>query len=254
MIFILIRIFPFFIPILYGALLKVVFVLNGQFLWPLAIILFFNFLFFLFIYLKKKKSEVIIYCLHSSLLILTGFVYLLILSSSIYINLIIVVWSLLFFLYLESIFHYFYGTKKVLLLDLKNIMAYINLIAFFLLTAFFINIHIFINFSILLIYLLLIIYTFLLVISRFRVNNVAWAKSIFYSSISALLLVELLIAVLFLSVSFYVLSAILTIMYYILNSLLILSAKGDLTKTTVWQYLIFALVAIVIIAVTSQWL
>lgn len=254
MIFILIRIFPFLIPILYGILLKTIFVLNGQIVWPLVIILIINFLYFLFIFLKKRKGEIFIFLFHSSVLVLTGFSYILILSGELFINLFLVIWSLLYFLYLESIFHHFYETQKVLLLDLKNIIAYINLIALFFLSASLINFYIFINFSIWLIFALITIITFLLAISQLRVNDILGKKSLVYSLILSLIIIEVLSAVLFLSVSFYVSAVVLTVWYYLLSSLLVLSVKGNLTKNIVWQYIGFTLIVIFIIAITSQWL
>ena len=163
MIFILIRIFPFLIPVLYWLLLKTIFILNGQIFWPILISLTINFLYFLFIFLKKKKSEAFIFLLHSWVLIFSGFAYVLILSSEIFINLFVTIWALLYFLYLESVFHYFYETKKILLLDLKNIIAHINLIAFFFLTASLINFRIFINFSFWLVLILVAVFSFFLI-------------------------------------------------------------------------------------------
>ncbi|MEK7072339.1 MAG: hypothetical protein AAB969_02105, partial [Patescibacteria group bacterium] len=237
-----------------GILLKIIFVLNGQIVWPLVVILIINFLYFLFIFLKKSKGEIFIFLLHSSILVLTGFSYILILNGELFINLFLVVWVLLYFLYLESIFHHFYETKKVLLLDLKNIIAYINLIALFFLSASLINFYIFINFSIWLIFVLIALIVFLLAISQLRVNNILGKKSLVYSLILSLIIIEVLSAVLFLSVSFYVSAIMLTVLYYLLSSLLVLNAKGNLTKNIVWQYIGFSLIVIFIIAITSQWL
>lgn len=254
MIFILIRIFPFVFPVIYLALLKMMFVLGGAMTWLLTIALLINFIYFLFIYFKTKNSSIFIFLFHSFILVLTGFSYVLILGSEIFINLFLVVWALLYFLYLESIFHYFYETKKVIVLDLKNIIAYINLISFFLLTAFLINIHIFINFSVWLVYLGVAVTTFVLVLSRLKINNIDWRRSLLYSLLLSIMIIEVLVAVLFLSVSFYVLAVILTILYYILSSVLVLSVNNNLTKTILWQYVIFTLISIFIIAITSQWL
>jgi len=254
MIFILIRIFPFLIPLLYAGILKSVLVLNGQIFWPIVVALVINFWYFLFIFIKKKRGEVFIFILHSTILMLVGFTYLLILSSPVFINLFIIIWSLLYFLYLESIFHHFYQTNRVLLLDLKNIIAYVNLLAFFFLTAFLINLYIFINFSIWLVFLLVGLVAFILIISRLRVNGLTWLKSLVYSITSSILVVEVLVALLYLSVSFYVSALFLAVLYYLLSSFLVLNSKDNLTSKIVWQYLAFTLAVIIIIALTSQWL
>ncbi|MDO8668959.1 MAG: hypothetical protein Q7K65_01560 [Candidatus Buchananbacteria bacterium] len=254
MIFILIRVFPFFIPVLYWIILKTIFIFDGRFLWPLFIALAVDFLYFLFIFLKKKNGDAFVFLLHSFVLMLAGFSYVLILSSSTFINLFLVAWSLIYLLYLESIFHYFYDTKRVILLDLKNIIAYVNLIAFFFLTSLIINLRIFINFSLVYVFVAVGLSAFILAMSQLRVNGIPLKKSLIYSIISALLLIQILIAVLFLSVSFYVSAIILTVLYYLLSSFLVLSAKENLTKAAVWQYIIFTLIVMAIVSVTAQWL
>lgn len=254
MIFILIRIFPFLVPILYLILLKATFILNGNIFWPIVATLLVNFLYFLFLFLKKKRWESLLFILHSWIVTVTGFFYILILSSETFINSFIIIWSLLYFLYLESVFHYFYETKKVLLLDLKNIIAYINLVAIFFLTAFLINLHIFINFSIWLVFALVAVATFVLMICQLQVNKIKWRKSLLYALLMSMMMLEILISVIFLSVSFYVSAMVLTVLYYLLSSILVLNAKENLTKSAVWQYLAFTVVVILIISLTSQWL
>jgi len=221
--------------------------------WLVTTALFINFWYFLFIYSKTKNKEVFVFLIHSFIFVITGFFYVLILGSQTFINLFLVIWSLLYFLYLVSIFHYFYDTKKVVVLNLKNIVAYINLITLFFLVAFLINIHIFINFSIGLVYFGVFIASFLLVFSRFKINGVSWQKNLLYSFLLSIMIIEVLVAVLFLPVSFYVSAVIIAIVYYVLSSILAISTKKALNKMVIWQYIIFTLISIFIIAITSQW-
>lgn len=254
MIFIFIRAFPFLMPLVYGLLLKLIFVFAGRFFWPWLIALSLNFLYFLFIFLKKKKGEALVFMLHGSVLITVGFVYLLFLSSPVFINLFLAFWSLLYFLYLESIFHYFYATKKVLLLNLKNIISYVNLITFFFAATFFIDLYIFLNFSLWLIFPAMLAISFMMIVSQLRANGITSRKILAPALVLSFLIVEILAAVLFLSVSFYVSAIILSLLYYILTAFFILNSQNRLTKTAIWQYLTFTFLVLLVVSLTAEWL
>lgn len=253
MLFILIRLAPFFIPVLYFWLVKFMFYQTGFLFWFFLGLFLIDLLYFWLIFFKTKKPEVWLWFLHSLILMLVGSAYVLILSSNLFINLFLVIWSLIYFIYLESIFHYFYETKKALLMDLRDITAYVNLIIFFFLITFLINIYIFLDWRAWLIILLAIPPTFLLLASQFKANQIASSKILLYASILTLVLIETLLAVLFLSVSFYVSAVIVLLLYYLLVSLAILKIKDQLTKGLISQYLIFAVIVIIIMALTSQW-
>jgi len=68
------------------------------------------------------------------------------------------------------------------------------------------------------------------------------------------MITEIMIAVLFLSVSFYVSALLVSILYYLFSSLSVLNMKEGLTKGVVMQYIAFNIDTIIIVIVTAQWL
>ena len=139
-------------------------------------------------------------------------------------------------------------------MDLKYITAYVNLVIFFFLITFLINLYIFLDWRAWAIISLAIIPAFFLLVSQFKANQLTSSKILLYASILTLLLLETLLAVLFLSVSFYVSAVIVSLLYYLLSSFSILKVKDQLTKGLIGQYLAFAAIVIIIVALTSQWL
>lgn len=254
MIFILIRIFPILLPILYLALVESVLYFNLSWLWSVVGIGVLDIIYFILIFIRKNKKESLFFILHSLVFLTVGFAYFLVLSSELFINLFIIAWSLIYFVYLESIFHYFYETKKVLIMSLKNVISYVNLITFFFLMVVLFNLHVFIGLSSLFIVLISFFILFILLISRFNASDIVLKKSLLYSFFLSIILTELIIASLFLSVSFFVSALILSVFYYIFSSLSALSLRGELTKTSIMQYIVFTVVVIIMVVTTSQWL
>ncbi|OGY49747.1 MAG: hypothetical protein A3B89_02340 [Candidatus Buchananbacteria bacterium RIFCSPHIGHO2_02_FULL_40_13] len=254
MIFVFIRLSPFLIPLLYFIMLEAMFYFDNFRFWPFLILLLFNALYFLSIFFKKRKNEALIFLWHSSILLSIGLAYPLILGSQLFINLFIVIWLLVYLVYLESTFHYFYGTKKILLMDLKNVLAYVDLLTIFFLSVFLINLYVFVNLAAWLVLLVVFSSAFWLIFSQLKINQIAIRPGLVYALVLSLLLTEVLLADLFLSVSFYVSAVLIALLYYLLVSLSILNLQGSLTRGLAIRYLVFTLAIILIVALTSQWL
>lgn len=254
MLFVLIRTAPFLLSALHFVFIKTMFTVGGiWFLW-LSLVLILNATYFALIFLKKRDKKAIIFALHSSIFLSVGFFFLLILGSDFIINIFLLVWSLLYLLYLESILHYFYQTKKVLVVNLINIIAYINLVVVFFASAFLINFYIFISFSPWFILLISLLMSFVIILTQLEVNKIDWVRSVLYASVLSVLMTEVLIAVLFFSVSFYVSAVVVSLTYYLLSSFSLLSIKDGLTKVVILKYSVFTVSVLVAIALTSRWL
>lgn len=254
MLFVLIRISPVLIPVLYVMLLKGMFYADRLWLWFLITALIINAAFFFFLYLKKRNSQIFLFLLHSLVFTTIGFLYALILGGGVAVNLFIAGWAIIYFIYLESIFHYFYQTKKVLLVDLKNIISYVNLVSFFFLVTFLINLYIFINFSWWLILILIFVSSLILIISQFKANDLPSNRGLLYSLVVSIMITEIAIVALLLPVSFYVSAVIISILYYLFTSLSVIHVRGELTKEVIIQYIVFTVIVSLIIIITSQWL
>jgi hypothetical protein len=230
------------------------FYLDGFWLWLLVPILLLDIGYFSLLFLKKKDNKIFIFLIHSLFFLTTGFAYLLILGNNLFINLFLIVWSLIYLLYLESILHYFYQTRKVILIDLKNVIAYVNLVTLFFAISFLINLYIFINISWWLVLLVSFALSFILLLTRLEVNGVKLFQSLLYSSVVSLIIVEMVAVVLYFTTSFYASSVMLSLFYYLLSSFSLLNIKKELTKGVIIQYSIFTVVVLALIALTSQWL
>jgi hypothetical protein len=253
MIFILIRALPIFLPVLYFILTESVLYSEIAWTWPLLSVGLLNIVYFALITVRQKNREALFFLVHSLIFLIVGFAYFLVLSNEILINLFVFIWSLVYFIYLESIFHYFYETKKVLVLNLKNIISYINLAVLFCLLVVLLTLYVFIGLSGVTIVLTSWFVVFILSLSRFKASAVDAKKIWIYSFVVSLLTIEMLIVILFLSISFFVSSLIVSVFYYTFSALSALSLKGELTKVTIMQYIAFTVVVLAVITLTSQW-
>jgi len=254
MIFVLIRIFPVLISLLHFVLFRTIFYVNDFWYWPVILLLILDILYFLFIFYKKRDGIIFIFLFHSLVFLLAGLVYILILGSDIVINSFLIIWSLIYFIYLESVFHHLYQTKRVLLFNLRNVVSYINLIAIFLLVSALINFYIFINFSWGAVFLIFLTCLIILILTQFKLNKIEYKKIILYTIILFLIFAEFIIVVMFLPVSFYVSAVIISLLYYLLISLSLLNIKGGLTTSVLMQYIVFTVVSLILVSITSQWL
>lgn len=254
MIFLLIRIFPFLFPICYLALAKSVFYFSDW--WRLilfsgAVLLS---LYFLLLKLKNRQKQVGGLLIFSLILYLSGISYLLILENVWIVNSFLILWSGLFWFYLEAVFHDFYDTKQKHIMNLQNISLYGNILIIFFLTASFSSFNLFLNWPKLAILLVLGLAYLSIIHFSFSRQGIASYESWLYSAIIALVLLELLVALMYLPASFYVISVILSIIYYFFSSIAVLSLKKLLTAKAFWSYLTVCIVLGLIVILTGSWI
>lgn len=253
MIFLLVRFLPYFIPVCYFVLAKATASQPDLWLMFLVLGLLLTLANFVLLKVKNRQKPVLGLAIFAVIYYLSGLAYFLVLENAWVINAYLVVWSLVFWLYLEAVFHDFYETTHTHILNLQNISLYVNILIIFFLTGSLVSFYIFLNWSEVGILLLLGlaylgVINFALIQQKIN-RDEAWV----YSSIITLILLEVLLALLFLPTSFYVAAAIVSLVYYGLSSLTLLALKKQLVKKLFWRYLVLCLMVGLAIFLTAAW-
>ena len=253
MVFLFIRFLPYFVPICYLVLLKVVFYYSDWWILLLLLGVILDLAYFALLKYKNPQKPILGLAVFSLIYYFTGSAFVLILENNYVINSFLLVWSLIFWLYLEAIFHDFYETTHTHIINLQNISLYVSILSIFFLTCSLISFNIFLNwpnFGILIILgiVYLSVISFTLGQQQISRDN-AWL----HGSIISLILIESLLALMFLPVSFYVTSVIVALVYYFFFSITLLSLKKQLTNKLLWRYLAFCLVVALAVFLTATW-
>jgi len=253
MLFLLVRALPFLSPLIYFLLMRGLMVFSGWWYVWLVVIIVLNFAtFYLFLW-KRRRKRVWFFFIYSTIFLCLGFAQSLLFSTGAVILTLQIIWSVIYAIYLESIFNYLYRTKKFFLIELKSITAYINLIIIFFLGLALLGFYIFLNVSWWWILLIYFVVSFIILFDRFLIHQFPLSVNVVYSAVIALILIEILGGLLWWPVSMYVTSIILSIIYYIASSYAILEAQDRLDKKMIIRFSVFALIALVIVLGTAQW-
>jgi hypothetical protein len=254
MLFLLLRFLPYIIPALFFALTKAVFYYSNYWYWFFGGILAVSLLYFILLKYKNRDKPVIWLCLFALIYTVAGFAYSLILENPLVINAYLIVWSLFYWLYLEAVFHDFYETAKTFIFNLQNITLYGNILIIFFLTAALANFNIFLDLSWLTLLLLLAAAYFCLVYLAFIRQGRGKSEAGIYAGIIALILTEILGGLLMWPSSFYVIAIIISLCYYLLMSLSLLSLLDKLIRKSLIQYLVFSVLILAAVLFTATWL
>lgn len=254
MVFLLIRFLPYVIFPAYFILARLIFAFTDFWFWPLALVFVMLGFYFFLLKIKSPAKNMLFLFLFAAVFSFAGLAYSFILENDWIINIFLAVWSIVLWLYLESVFHDFYDTKRKHIVNLENITLYGNILVIFFLSSALLSWQIFLNFSYPLIFAFLAsVYFCLLYLACSRQGFTA-RQSTVKSAVLALILSEILLGFKFLPVSFYVSSACLAVVYYWLFNLIVLDYKGQLSSKNSIKYAIFALGLIVLILLTAVWL
>lgn len=253
MLFLLIRIIPYLFPIIFFSLVKALFYFPDQWPWVVFGIVALSIVNFGLLKLKDKSKNVFWLAIWSLAFTLAGTAYILILEHVWIINSFLIIWSLVYWLYLESVFHDFYETQKTYILNLSNITLYGNILIIFFLTASLASFYIFLNFPWLQIFPLLAVVYFSLFYLAYLRQRMPISEIKVYSFIGALVLFEFISAVSYLPSSIYVLASTASLSYYILMSLSLLGHQGKLSQKLLWRYLSFFSLVMIVVLVTAAW-
>lgn len=201
----------------------------------------------------------------------------LVLASSFFKQVLILLVSLVLFIVLENIYQFFYERLGFFNYSLENIFNYLNLLTIFLFfsgvysASIFLQVPVGLPFAAVVLVAALISYQNLWVLQALREDfkksdhldflsqKVAYLirqnrlKSVVYVLVPTLLLVEAFWVVSFLPTSFYVNSVFLTLTYYEVASLVKARFQERLTKGLVRGYLAIGVLSLVIVLFTARW-
>ena len=252
--FLLLRLLPYIIPLWFFVATKLVFYYNDSWPWLFGLILAVSLLYFALLKYKNRDKPVILLVLFALIYEISGLAYSLVLENPVVINVYLLVWSLFYWLYLEAVFHDFYETAKTFIFNLSNITLYGNILIIFFLTAALTNFSIFLNLTFWqLLLILIVVYYCLLYLALLRQGR-SMTQARLYGVINSLVLAELLGALIFLPLSFYVIAASLALGYYLLVSLSLLYLNNQLNRKILFSYLSFSILILAAILITATWI
>lgn len=253
MVFLIIRIAPLLLPVFYFLILESLFYFPERWPWLVVLALLFGFAPFFLMSWRLKDRRLLPLFLHSVVFTGSGLAYVLLISSQLLIQVLIIGWSLVYFIYLESIFNYLYETERALLIDLRHIIGYVNLVTFFILFSALIYYFIFLNFAWWGVLLIGFAAAWIMLFNRFMVNDCPKQQSILFAVVLALILTEITAALMFWPVSFYVFAMLMAAAYYLMSSLSVWHLKKVLNREILIRYLIFTFLVIGLTLGTAAW-
>ena len=170
------------------------------------------------------------------------------------INLFLLGWALLYWLYLEAVFHDFYETHKVQIVDLRNFSPYLNILIVFFLSASLINFSIFLNWPTAAVVALLTLTYFFLYYWLYLKQDKQLNVALVYAFVEAAVLAELLVFLLLWPVSFYVLALLVSAAYYLMMSLTLARWQDSYKKSYIIRIIILAAAVTLLALLTAVWL
>jgi len=254
MFFLLNRILPFLLPVVYfSSFLIYPWWIDFWYLIFLTVVIL-DSVYFISLFIKVKDFKLIMGWLHSLIFLAIGVFYLFLFGGNTLAYIFMVLWCLIYLIYLESIFHFYYQTKKSFFIDLVSVLAYLNLVIVFFSVASFLNIYIFLEFSSWLIIIANLVIFFILIYNNLLLHQIDSKTILCYALGLAVIMTEILVSLMFLPISLYVSAFVMVIFYYLLNNLTVLSLKKKLNRVIIFQYLLFASAVLIIVLVTTRWL
>ncbi|MCX6745872.1 MAG: hypothetical protein NTX00_02510 [Candidatus Parcubacteria bacterium] len=188
------------------------------------------------------------------LLFLTTTAFLLLLSSNSVRNLIIFIFALFFGIYLENIFLFFYRPTLYQSNSQENISVLFCLLIFFLLAIDLNSFNVFLNIPIWILSLILTLIVTILVLQIFWSNKIKSNFKFLYLIIFDIVILEVFWVLAFLPTNFYVVSIIITIIFYLLWGIFKAQLTDKLNQKLVWRYLIISGILLFFIIITSNWI
>ncbi|MFA6594402.1 MAG: hypothetical protein WCT16_04070 [Candidatus Buchananbacteria bacterium] len=254
MVLLILRLFPYLAAIIFFILGKTVFYWPDYWLWFFIALLLLPGVYFSLIRIKRKTKPVIATYLYSLLFTVAGFAFLLILENIYVINFFLLIWSFLFGLYLEAVFHDFYETDKVHIVNLNNLSLYFNILIVFFLTASLVNFSIFLNWSMVAIVCLLGLVYFFLYYWLYLKHLPERRQALIYALIQAIVLTELLFLLLIWPVSFYVIAILAAAIYYLMLSLTLSHIQDGNKRNAVLRTIIIFVLVVILTLISAIWL
>jgi len=204
---------------------------------------------------RRRDWHVIPLGLYLLVYVLIGLAFTLLIGSQIGIVAFVVIWSLLLAMVLESSFHYIYQTTTVDLVNLRYILHYVNIVLVFLGTAAVANVTVFLGIltwpaAVAIVFGggLILTGVYLLIYDRRTWHDFVLAV------IVALVLAELVGALLWWPVSFHVTAILTAVAYYWLTAIISAVWEGRYDITVLRRHSLVAGALIAMTLITANWL
>ncbi len=254
MLFLLLRLLPAIIPIVFFVLTKAVFNHADGWPWFLAGIIILPIIYFALLKYKNRDKRIVWLGIFAVSFAVTGFGYFLILENPTIINLYLIAWSLVYWLFLEAVFHDFYETAKTYIFNLLHIIFYGNILIIFFLTATLASFNIFLNLPWTVLLPASAVVYFCLVYLAFIRQGLPQKQALLYAGCVDLMLTEILGALLLFPSSFYVIAIIVAVCYYLLMQILLAVSKNKLNRRLLIELLVFSGMILLVVLATATWL
>lgn len=166
---------------------------------------------------------------------------------------VIAFFSFIMMIYFDMTFFYYYAPWKYKPNALENISSVINLLTFFLIaiTLYAVSTLLYLPSYLLAISLFVIVY--LLLNQYFWINKISLNYKFVCILIMTIIIAEFFLVLSFLPMNFYVISILLTILYYFITGIYKAKLLQKLNNKMIWRYLTISVVMLLIIIFTSQW-
>lgn len=197
--------------------------------------------------------EFINFLLPPLLLNLSSFIFIIFLPRGSLRHLVIISVAFFSFLFLRSIYLYFYRPEEYPKESLENISSYLVLITIYFVSAGLLGLIIFANFLLWQAVIIYLLINFLLAYRLFGVSQVKTETSWLFIFVLCLVMGEFFWTVNFLPLNFYVNGLLLTIVFYLFFSLSRRRFSDTLEERLIWYYLILSLIIFLIVLFTAEW-
>ena len=219
----------------------------------LIIVVILNFL-VAYLFNKQKQNDWWRFALLPVLANILVFSYLVILTSSSLIQILIVLLTIFNYIYWHYVFYYLYRQNQYTAFSLENFSFYINFILVFLLGSLAYGLRSLLSLNILLLSGIVLIVLVLIVLQIFWISKFSWRNNKIYLSIIILVLMELFFMLSFLPLDYNLLGFIWATGYYLVISMVNDKLKDRLTKIKVKYILVLVFISWLILFLSARWI
>ena len=180
--------------------------------------------------------------------------YVLILGLGFLSHVVIVLFALVLFAFLENLFLFYYHRASYQVNSLENSAAFLNILLFFLLVLDLNALSVLLSLPLWILSLGLISVLFVLLWQLFWIFKIRNKIKILYLLLIVMLILEFFWALSFLPTNFYVLAALLTLIYYFILGVFRTKMAEELNQKIFLRYALISAALIFIILITSHWI
>jgi len=177
-------------------------------------------------------------------------IFIIFLKNKLLIHFSILFFAFLYFLFLESIYSYFYKREEYFL---ENIFTVINFFSLFLVYSGLFSFLVIFGFSLWKIISVFILFTVLSNHQLMHIYQVADKFNYFYNIAITIVMVEMFWVLMFLPTNFYVNGMVLISLYYSIMGISYFYLKKDLSAVKITRHLVISVIIIAISLATARW-